>query len=256
MTRKLIAAYACRVQGSRLYGKPMQNLGASHTILDHLIIATKECPEIAEIGLGISEGQENTPFVETAKQHGVNYIIGDQLDVMWRLIQCGRAAAATDVFRLTTESPFPAWEYLSDLWRRHQKNDNEISVLDCVADGQHLEIYSLDALERCHQEGQDGDRSEYVSGYPRQNQHRFKIEIIRPPEGLRRMDLRLTVDYPEDLVICRKIYEALKDSGPRIPVQDIYEYLDANQDLKNLVVSYVEAEPIWYNVPQRSPSNV
>ena len=35
--RRLVAALACRVQGQRLYGKPLQNLAAGKTILDQIL---------------------------------------------------------------------------------------------------------------------------------------------------------------------------------------------------------------------------
>jgi spore coat polysaccharide biosynthesis protein SpsF len=254
MKRRLVAALACRVQGSRLYGKPLQNLEPGVTILDHILRCVAASPEIDATVLGISEGIENHPFVETARRHEVGYIIGDQKDVMWRLVQCGRAEAATDVFRVTTECPFTIWEMLPELWRRHVERDSEITVADRLPEGVSFEIYRLDALARCHSEGLDSDRSEYVSAYPRQNQHRFRVDIVRPPAELERMDLRLTVDYPEDLVLCRRVYEALKPLGPRIPIAEIVRWIDAHPEIAALVKPYSVAEPVWDGVPQRVPA--
>ena len=59
--RKLVACLACRNQGTRLYGKPMQNLDIKMglTILDYMInsIKTYEC--VSEIVLGVSAGDDN-----------------------------------------------------------------------------------------------------------------------------------------------------------------------------------------------------
>ena len=250
--RRLAAALACRVQGSRLYGKPLQNLAPGVTILDHIIAATRANREIDEIVLGISEGVENLPFADVARHHGVSYIVGDQKDVLWRLVQCGRAAAATDVFRITTECPFSCWELLPEAWERHVRDGNEITVIDNLPEGVHFELYTLAALDRAHREGRDEDRSEYCSAYPRLNQHRFRIAIVQPPAALRRLDLRLTVDYPEDLVVCRRVYEALADRGPRIPIADIIAFLDGHDELRALIGRYVDASPIWDGVAQRA----
>ena len=51
---------------------------------------------------------------------------------------------------------------------------------------------------------------------------------------LNRKDLRLTVDNPEDLVICRKIYSEFKRQAPQISLEDIIDYLDEHPDLKIL----------------------
>ena len=62
----------------------------------------------------------------------------------------------------------------------------------------------------------------------------FKVEKIKAPDHLHRKDLRLTVDNPEDLVICRKIYNEFKNQAPQISLEDIIAYLDQYPDLKAL----------------------
>ena len=85
MTRTLIAALACRNNGSRLYGKPLQMLTDDYTILDQIITAIKRYPIINEIVLGISEGNANYPFVDVAHKHAISYIYGDPQDVLMRI---------------------------------------------------------------------------------------------------------------------------------------------------------------------------
>ena len=248
MTRKLVAAYACRAGGSRLYGKPLQNLERGCTILDLLISATKEHSCIEEIVLGISEGIENEIFFQEAARHGVSYIVGDQKDVLERLIKCGQKAGATDVFRITTECPFPAWHMVDEAWKLHVEKGNDITVTDYLPEGMNFEIYTMEALERSHQNGLDEERSEYCSAYPRRKPEEFQIEVIEPLEALRRLDIRLTVDYPEDLILCRAIYNALKDKGPCIPADEVISFVDTHPEIHALVDPYVDTTPIWASV--------
>ena len=246
--RKLVAALACRAGGSRLYGKPLQNLERDYTILDHILRAVAKAPSIAEAVLGISEGQENVPFVDVAHKHGVAYIFGDQKDVLWRLVLCGRAAAATDVFRITTECPFTAWEYLDRAWERHCSAGNDVTVTEYLAEGLNFEIFKLEVLERSHREGTDAERSEFCSAYARRVPNEFRIEVLLPPDAERRPDQRLTVDYPEDLILCRRIWESLKSFGPHVPVARIIEWVDAHPEVAGLVQPYVDTKAIWGHV--------
>ena len=121
--RKLVCALACRNNGSRLYGKPLQNLdpATGYTILEYMIDEINTLPEVDEIVLGISEGSENVPFIEFAERKGLRYIIGDQTDVLKRLIDCAILAEATDIFRVTSESPFIYFELLKSAWDDHIK---------------------------------------------------------------------------------------------------------------------------------------
>ena len=108
MKRKLVAAIACRNTGSRLYGKPLQNLDIvnGYKIIDYIIDSIKMLGCVDEIVLGVSEGIENEIFIEIAKQKNIKYIIGDENNVLQRLIHCGEISQATDIFRITSESPF------------------------------------------------------------------------------------------------------------------------------------------------------
>ncbi len=248
MKRKLVAALACRAQGSRLYGKPLQNLDIEKgvTILDHMISLIQTLPEIEEIVLGVSEGVANLPFIELAKKRNVGYITGSERDVLQRLIDCGKAGKATDVFRVTTESPYFYFEMVAEAWKRHITANNDVTTLDGVPEGCHFEIYSQAALEKSHALGDTRHRSEFCSLYIREHIQDFRVEVMPIPPALERLgDLRLTVDYPEDLVVCRGVYQALKAQAPRFPMTDIIRTLDQHPELKALVTPYVSDQRLW-----------
>jgi spore coat polysaccharide biosynthesis protein SpsF len=244
-SRRLVAALACRNNGSRLYGKPLQNIIGKTTILDQIINSIRHFPAIEEIVLGISEGSANAQFLDFAKERNVSYLFGDPGDVLRRLILCGRAAKATDVFRVTTECPWFAYDLLMPAWERHLKFNNDITVCDRLPEGLSFEIYRLEALELSHQRGSSKDRSEFCSNYARTHPAEFKIDVILPPKELQRMDLRVTVDNPEDLVLCREIAKALGSSMPLVSVREIISFLDSRPDLKALVAPFVVPEPLW-----------
>lgn len=242
--RTLVAALACRNDGSRLYGKPMQNLDVQKgiTVLQHMIEWIRTTGDINHMVLGIAAGYPNLVFMDVARQNGIPYIIGDEKDVLGRLIQCGERVRATDVLRLTTESPFAAFDTIPDAWRAHVQGDHDFSCLDNVPVGIGYEIFTLDALRASHQDGDSRHRSELCSLFIRENKQRFSINYIEAPGALRgRTDLRLAIDYPEDLVLCRAVYEHFKHTAPRLPVADVVAFLDERPDLKALVAPLVAA---------------
>jgi spore coat polysaccharide biosynthesis protein SpsF len=239
--RRLVGAFACRIAGSRLYGKPLQLLDIERgvSVLDHMIALAKTEPSIAEVVLGIAESVGNDSFVEVARKHGIQSIRGSEKDVLHRLILCGEAGKATDVFRVTTESPFFYYDMIAEVWKRHVEAANDVTVIDGLPEGSHFEIYSLDALKRSHERGDSRHRSELCSLYVREHRDEFRVEMLPIPAGLERMDLRLTIDYPEDLVLCRAVYQQFRALAPRIPLPDIVSFLDANPALKGLVAPFV-----------------
>lgn len=242
MKRKLVAAIACRNQGSRLYGKPIQNLNVKDgvRILDNIVSCLQTISYIDEIILGISDGIENEVFKNIANQKNIRFIIGDEEDVLSRLIKVGQLANATDIFRVTSESPFPYFEKVQECWDIHQAQDLDATFLDDIIDGCGFEIISQKALEISHELGERKHRSELCTLYIRENSSKFRIFKQTPPQNLVRKDLRLTVDNPEDLVVCRAVYNHFANLAPRIPIEDIVKFLDANTILKELVYPFTE----------------
>lgn len=245
--RRLVAALACRAGGRRLYGKPLQNLDIENctTVLGHIVRLLATIPAITESVLGVSVGSENESFHEFARERGIKSIRGDEIDVLQRLIQCGEAADATDVFRVTTESPFIYFDPINEAWRRHLANSNDVTSIAGLPDGSGFEIISMATLHRSHEMGNSRHRSELCTLYVKEHQDDFDVEVLEAPEPVNRDDLRLTIDYPEDLILCRRIYSRFRDLAPRIPLQEIVMWLDTEPELKALVDPYV-SRGRWY----------
>lgn len=197
-----------------------------------------EC--IDEIILGISNGVENKIFVEIANQKKLKYIVGDEIDVLNRLILCGDAVNASDIFRITSESPFLYYQAVESLWENHITNKFDATFFDDIVDGCGFEIIKLSALKKSHKEGESKHRSELCSLYIRENKSKFKINQVSAPKSLYRKDLRLTVDNPEDLVLCRAVYNEFKEIAPKIPLEEIIFFLNKNPDLIKLTYPYTE----------------
>lgn len=234
---------ACRNQGSRLYGKPLQNLDVERgvRILDNIVGCLRSLSCIDEVVLGISEGRDNEVFMDIAQDLGVPWIVGDQTDVLQRLIQCAEAGGATDVFRVTSESPFLYFEPVEEMWGRHRDERADATFLWDIIDGAGCEIYTLEALRRSWDRGSARHRSELCSLYVRESPDQFSVLRIDAPAELRRKDMRLTVDYPEDLVVCRAVYMAFREHAPQIPVEEVVRFLDEHPQLLELVAPYTEA---------------
>lgn len=241
--RKLVCCLAVRNDGSRLFGKPMQNLDYinGYSILDYILDELNSFSDIDEIVLGISEGDNNFGYRAYCKKRNLKYIIGDQVDVLSRLIKCAELVDGTDVFRITSESPFIYGEMVTKAWRSHITDNNDLTVIEGVPDGCAFEIISLEALKRSHRDGSDRHRSELCSLFIRENKKSFKMANLDIPKECIRPDLRLTVDYPEDLVLCRSVYQKFKDQAPNIPLMEIIDFLDKNEDLKRIVSPFAES---------------
>ena len=195
----------------------------------------KTCKGIDEIILAISEGVENRPFELIAEKMNLKYVIGPEQDVQKRLIMAADKGRGDTIFRVTTECPFIYMETFEDVLQKHVENRAALTVIEGLPEGTYYEIIDLENLKKAHDQGEQRHRSELCTLYMSENPDEFYLQRLRPGRSeLERPDIRLTVDYPEDLIVVREIYKSLKKEGEYIKIEDIVEYLDLHPKLKEI----------------------
>lgn len=227
---RVVATLPCRNASNRLYAKPLQRLGEL-TILDYLVARLRSVRRIDEIVLAISEGIENEIFVGHARRLGLRAIVGDERDVQQRLIDAGQAGDADHLVRVTTECPFVHVGNLDELIEAHITAGAALSVCEGLPEGTYAEIIDLRSLKDAHDRGEARHRSELSTLYLFEHPERYRLLRVEAPAGLRRPEIRLTVDYPEDLIVCRAVAEALGANGMLFSLEDIIVFLDAHPEI-------------------------
>ncbi len=231
---KIVAALACRSNSSRLYGKPLQILG-NLNVLEYIIKRLKEQSKIDNIVLAISEHVGNEAYAPVAKKNGIDYLFGDDLDVTGRLIKAAEMVNADCIFRITTESPFCYYEGINDAVTSHQATGADYTTYAKLPDGVTFELISLRALKISHNvHNSTPYRNEMVSLFIMEEPALFKFNILAIDKKWERPDYRLTIDYPEDLILCRKIISHFGEEKP-IDYKDLMVFLDNSPELRSLV---------------------
>lgn len=231
---KIVATLACRNNSRRLYGKPLQLL-ENFTVVEYIINNLKQRPEISDIVLAISEARGNEAFIDIAEKHGLKYVLGDDRNVLLRLIRACELAGGDTVYRVTTESPFGYLEGLPEAIASHVANNADYTTYGNLPDGVLFELIKLSALKRSQEEGEYKHRSELVTLYINEHPEIFKKNILQIEKEWQRPDYRLTIDFPEDLILCRKIIRHFNGDDKYIPYKELISYLDKNPQLRNLV---------------------
>lgn len=230
-SKKIVAVYACRLFSTRLFGKPLQKIGQK-TILEHSIIQIKKSKKIKEIVLAISNDVGKKVFIDFAKKNNLKYVIGDEKDVLSRLIKAGRYVNADYILRVSSENPFIYWRGIDPLIKNHIQGNYDMSFLGGLPLGSGLQIVNLNSLILSHKLGKNKHRSEYCTLYISENKEKFKIYRHELEKSVNRPDIRLTVDTPEDLWVVRNINDNVKKIKKIIEIEDIIRYLDKNPKIK------------------------
>lgn len=227
---KIVAIIPCRARSTRLYGKPLQLIGG-RPILEHLVERLRSVPEIGDIVLAISEGNENMPFGDYAYREHLCYQYGSELDVLARIINAAARVQATTILRVTPDCPFLCTEVLSGLVDAHVGKVADLTVMEGLPLGTFGEIVEIAALRYSHRHGNERHRSAWVTLFIKEHSELFRIQRVPAEPPLARPEVRLTVDYPEDLVVMRRIYDALAEQGKIIPVREIIAFLDGHPEI-------------------------
>jgi N,N'-diacetyllegionaminate synthase len=243
---KIAAVLACRNDSDRMYGKPLQKMG-KFVILHHLINQIKTSKKIDEIVLAISEKPGNEIFIEFAKNENLKFVIGDDKDVLDRLIVGAKLVDAQIIFRVTSENPYIFWEGIDSIISKHVDEKFDFSFYDSLPIGSSYEIINLNSLEKSHKQGKDKHRSELCSLYIRENQKKFKINKMKPPKSVSYPNIRLTVDTPEDLILIRLIHSKLGKLDKPIVLKKVIKFLESNKKLMEINSEIpLGVTRIWY----------
>jgi spore coat polysaccharide biosynthesis protein SpsF len=249
MSRRLVAVLPCRCDSTRLWGKPLQPLMPGLPIVAYLAQSLRQFACIADVRLAIAHGPGADALSALAERTRLDYLLGSEQDVLGRVIATARQAGASDVLRKTSEDPFFDISMLEPAWKCHLEQSNDVTALDLTPEGTAFEIFTLAALERCHELGDVEDR-EHIANYARFHQEQFAVEVLHPQPACRRLDLRLTVDNPEDLILCRAVFREMGGAERLIALHEIVDFLDAHPRLTELVRPFVENRPTWEALPR------
>ncbi len=234
MKNKFDAILPCRMTSTRLYGKPLQYIDIKNkiTIIEYLVNYLKTSKYLDKVIIAIADSKGNDILAEYAMKNNWEFIFGDEIDMLGRMIKAADQYGSNTIIQGSTESPFMYYNNIDEVFKMHIENDFDFSKTDYLPDGAGYAFFKTDALRVSHKKGNSRHRSELVSSYIFDNPNEFKINSVSPNKKLKRSDIRITVDYPEDLVFCRKIYTNLNGEKDLVEMSDIIDYWDNNCNLR------------------------
>ena len=227
---KTAAVIACRLESTRLFGKPMQLIG-EHSILDHLVARLRRATSVDCIVLAIGDAPGKSVFLDYAARHALPHVVGSQVDVLARLVAGAELVQADIVVRQTPDCPFTFWQDIDELIHIHIDQNADYTITSDLPLGAGVQVISTDALRTSHRNGQTKHRSELCDLFIIENPEIFNIVRKPAPDNLRRPQYRLTVDTPDDLKLARYLQEKLGKPGELLALADIVAYLDTHPEV-------------------------
>jgi spore coat polysaccharide biosynthesis protein SpsF len=212
-----------RMGSTRLPGKVLAAL-AGRSVLAHCVerlVAAGVGPVVVATS---ADGQDDVVAGESARL-GVSCVRGPLTDVLARFVLAADGWKGSFVVRATADNP------AVDVGAPSRVLGPLAAGADYVVEvglpvGAAVEGLRTEALRLAHRDAVDEYDREHVTPFIRTRPARFRVEPIAAPSGLRRPDLRLTVDTPADLAFVRQVFDAAGATRRLAPLADLIAAAD------------------------------
>ena len=209
-------------------GKPLVAV-----VLERLLALEKGCAK-GRIILATTNRIEDSPLAVIAREMGVPVFCGDQEDVVRRVDQAVRVYApdAKFVLRALGDCPFLATNLVDRAVYVMEERDADAFVWNLAPTtwpvyGSREFPFSRRGWDVIAKEAA-GRQRQHVDMFFHENRQNFKIAYHEAPPLAYFRPYRLEVDWPEDLEVIRRVFQAL---GDRPPLLDVLDFLDDNPDV-------------------------
>lgn len=235
-----------RMGSTRLPGKILKKFYGEDTLLETLLNNLHKLG--VKVIIATSVNENNDQLEVFLKEKYELFYRGSENDVLDRFIKAAEANRIDGIVRICSDNPFMDWHGVDQLIEKAKTSDADyigFRVNDKPSILTHFgfwgEYVTLEALKRVASTTPEGSPAhEHVTYHVYTNPGEFKCEWIQCPEFLQgRDDIRLTIDTPEDLVNAQQVYAKLKEKNKDFTLQEVIEYLDANPDIKDSMMSNI-----------------
>jgi spore coat polysaccharide biosynthesis protein SpsF len=214
-----------RMTSSRLPGKVLEPIGA-RSLLAHCLMRLRD-ESAAPVLLATTTNPEDTCLVNVAANLGVESYRGPEHNVLQRFVQAARYVGARYVVRATADNPAVDMGGPERLLRLLRTTGADYVVEDGLPYGANVEGVTTAALERALDLATDPSDLEHVTPLIRRDRVHFAPQSVPAPANVRRPELRVTVDTPEDLWFMRQLAARLNNWDTEPALAQIIRVIDA-----------------------------
>jgi len=220
-----------RTGSTRLPNKPILKIKEKYTI-EYVIDSVKSSKYADLVVLCTTTRKEDLVLCDIARNNNIEYFQGSEHNKWerWR-----HACEKFDIdFFVNADGDDLFYDAgLADIcFKQHLNNPKKRVVID--GQGLYNDVYGFDraAINKiCSLEGSDQTEPHHLIEFLRYTD--IKVDkILNIPDLYKKNNLRMTLDYPEDLQFFKTIIESFKDSG--FTLEDVINYTNLNPQVREI----------------------
>lgn len=244
---KTVATIEARMGSSRLPGKTLAPI-LGRPMLELLIERLKRSRLLDEVVVATTVDPADEAIERLAKRMGVGCYRGSIDNVLERVLRAAEAYQTDLIVETTGDNPLidpEIVDQLIEMFHSGQYDYVSNDLQETFVDGLNAKLFLTSTLAEVNELTQNELDQEHVSLYIYEHPERYRLGNLSAPPGLRRPEIRLSVDTAEDLAFVTKIFEALYPKNPAFSAYDIVRVLDEHPEWLE-INSHIQQKPVHY----------
>lgn len=234
---RVVASIEARIGSSRLPGKVLMDI-CGRPALGRIIDRLRACSTVDDIVLATTTSSRDDILESWGRSEGVAVFRGSEEDVLDRVVGAQRFMGSDIVVEVTGDCPLIDPKIIDLGVETFFANSCDVVTNARVASfpqGADVQVFRLDLLADVASRIFDSAVREHVSLYFYENPSLYRIIHLMADHSHKCSDLRLQLDYQEDLDLIRQIYSRLIPKyGVLFSVPEILKLLEREPSLRHI----------------------
>ena len=220
---------AARMESTRLPGKVLFEINGK-TIIQIMVDRMKFSKKLDKIIIATSTNP-NDDLVETyCKKNNIECYRGSEENLISRYKQISDSINADIIVKFGADSPLIDPKIIDHVIEIYLKNNYDFvsnyGIPKTYPEGSALEVYSSLILNEAYNEAKKPSELEHISPFICNRPERYNLHRVDYKKDI--SNYRFSLDYQEDFVVIKSIFEALHPINPNFTLEDIISWLDVN----------------------------
>jgi spore coat polysaccharide biosynthesis protein SpsF len=215
-----------RRQSTRFPNKVVKKI-MSKPMLFHIIRRVQQAKNADSVIVATTSEDIDRALENITRAAGIDIFFGNTNDVLDRYYQAARKFELSEIVRISADSPLIDGGLVDCMISYFESNKYDFisnSLKHTFPEGMSIEIFSFRSLEIAWKESIWASEREHVTPYIWKNNKKFNIGEFLNSNG-NESGIRLTVDFPEDLILVRQIYKGLFPIQPYFGLSETLDFL-------------------------------
>jgi len=217
--KDLVGLVAVRTSSTRLKNKAFRKINGRE-IINILIDRLLKTPYLDDFVICTTKNPKDDSIERLCLKRGIKCFRGDEKNILSRFINASKIAPSKYVARITGDNPLSDFKQMYNCFKFVLEKDLDYSKPEGIPYGTSIEIIKYSSLKDIYKKTLTPELSEYMT-YFFELADFIKKEPYHVSSKIRMPDLRLTIDYEEDIEFINKLIRHFK----RIPeLEEIVTY--------------------------------